>query len=88
MAKQKFTHFIPREKPKKRKGVHTKSQNKNAKRQKKQTRYKGQGRWLINLFIIFLVCLTNLLIIWIEYFFQRRRKRNEDKWEYKCRYAS
>ena len=44
MAKQKFTHFIPREKPKKRRGVHKKSQNKNEKRQKKQTRYKGQGR--------------------------------------------
>ena len=28
MAKQKFTHFVPREKPKKRKGVHTKSLNK------------------------------------------------------------
>ena len=49
MAKQKFTHFVPRDKPKKRPGVHTKSQNKNAKRQKKQTRYKGQGRWLKNL---------------------------------------
>ena len=49
MAKQKFTHFVPRDLPKKRPGVHTKSQNKNAKRQKKQTRYKGQGRWLKNL---------------------------------------
>ena len=36
MAKQKFTHFIPREKPKKRRGVHKKSQNKNEKRQKKK----------------------------------------------------
>lgn len=44
VAKQKFTTFTPREKPKKRKGVHTKSQNKSSKRQKKQTRYKGQGR--------------------------------------------
>jgi len=61
MAKQKFTHFIPREKPKKRRGVHTKSQNKSAKRQKKQTRYKGQGRWLIKLFINFLVYLMTLL---------------------------
>jgi hypothetical protein len=43
---------------------------------------------LIDLFIIFLVCLTNLLIIWIEYFFLKRRKRNEDKWEYICCYAS
>jgi hypothetical protein len=34
--------------------VHKKSQNKNEKRQKKQTRYKGQGRWLIDSFIIFL----------------------------------
>jgi hypothetical protein len=44
MAKQKFTHFVPREKPKKRKGVHKKSQNKSEKRQRKQTRYKGGGR--------------------------------------------
>ena len=47
MAKQKFTHFVPRDKPKKRPGVHKKTQNKNEKRQKKQTRYKGGGRWLI-----------------------------------------
>ena len=44
MARQKFTHFVPREKPKKRKGVHKKTQNKNEKIQRKQTRYKGQGR--------------------------------------------
>ena len=44
MAKQKFTHFVPREKPKKRKGVHKKSQNKSQKRQRKQTIYKGGGR--------------------------------------------
>ena len=44
MAKQKFVHFIPRDKPKKRPGVHKKSQNKSEKLQKKQTRYKGQGR--------------------------------------------
>lgn len=44
MAKIKFTHFVPRDKPKKRPGVHKKSQNKSEKLQKKQTRYKGQGR--------------------------------------------
>ena len=44
MATQKFTHFVPRDKPKKRPGVHKKSQNKNEKRQKKQIRYKGGGR--------------------------------------------
>ena len=44
MAKQKFVHFVPRDKPKKRPGVHKKSQNKSEKIQKKQTRYKGQGR--------------------------------------------
>ena len=32
MAKQKFTHFIPREKPKKRPGRHTKRLNKHKKR--------------------------------------------------------
>jgi hypothetical protein len=44
MAKQKFTHFIPREKPKKRRGVHKKSKNKDEKRMSKKSRYKGQGR--------------------------------------------
>ena len=44
MAKQKFTHFIPRDKPKKRgPRQHKKNLNKNEKRQKKLTRYKGQG---------------------------------------------
>jgi hypothetical protein len=44
VAKQKFTHFIPRDKPKKRgPGVHKKSLNKNEKRQKNTKRYLGQG---------------------------------------------
>ena len=43
-GKQKFTHFRTRDKPKKRRGVHTKSLNKHKKLQKKLTRYKGQGR--------------------------------------------
>ena len=44
MAKRTFKHFTPREKPKKRgPRQHKKSQNKSEKRQKKQTRYKGQG---------------------------------------------
>mgnify|MGYP003636555543 CR=1 FL=1 len=56
MAKQKFTHFIPRDKPKKRgPGKGKKSLNKNEKRQKNTKRYLGQGRWLINFFINFLV---------------------------------
>ena len=42
MAKQKFTHFVPREKPKKRPGVHKKRKNKNEKRDFKK--YIGQGR--------------------------------------------
>mgnify|MGYP001376173394 FL=1 len=44
MAKQKFVHFVPRDKPKKRPGVHKKNLNKSEKRNKKLTRYKGQGR--------------------------------------------
>jgi hypothetical protein len=44
MAKQKFTHFIPRDQHKKRPGVHKKSQNKSEKRQQNQNRYKGGGR--------------------------------------------
>ena len=45
MAKIKFTHFIPRDKPKKRgSGQHKKSMNKHEKRQKNTNRYLGQGR--------------------------------------------
>ena len=44
MARQKFTHFVPRDKPKKRPGRHKKSLNKSEKRQRKKTRYKGGGR--------------------------------------------
>jgi len=45
MAKVKFTHFIPRDKPKKRGSrKHKKSLNKNEKRQKRTRRYKGQGK--------------------------------------------
>ena len=43
MAKQKFTHFVPRDQPKKRPGVHKKSQNKSEKRQKIQTTRGLQG---------------------------------------------
>ena len=44
MAKQSFKYFTPRDKPKKRGArQHKKSLNKSEKRQKKQTRYKGQG---------------------------------------------
>lgn len=42
MAKQKFTHFIPRDKPKKRPRRHKKSLNKSEKRDFKP--YNGQGR--------------------------------------------
>jgi len=42
MAKQKFVHFVPREKPKKRPRVHKKSLNKDEKRNYK--RYNRQGR--------------------------------------------
>ena len=45
MARQKFTHFVPRDKPKKRgASQHKKNLNKHEKRQKKLTRYKGQGK--------------------------------------------
>ena len=42
MAKQKFTHFVPRPKPKKRPRRHTKSLNKSKKRSIKK--YNRQGR--------------------------------------------
>jgi len=43
MAKQKFTHFEKRERPKKRKGRHKKTLNKSERRQRK-AKYRGQGR--------------------------------------------
>ena len=44
LAKQKFTHFVPRDKPKKRgPRQHKKNLNKHEKRQKNLNRYKGQG---------------------------------------------
>ena len=42
MAKQKFVHYVPRPKPKKRPGVHKKRKNKSEKRDFKK--YIGQGR--------------------------------------------
>jgi hypothetical protein len=44
MAKQKFIHFVPSEKPKKRPGIHKKSKSKSEKLQQSRRRYKGQGR--------------------------------------------
>jgi len=44
VAKQKFVHFVPRPKPKKRPRRHKKDLNKNEKRMAKKNRYKGQGR--------------------------------------------
>ena len=41
---RKFKSFETRDKPKKRPGIHKKTQNKSEKLNKKQTRYKGQGR--------------------------------------------
>ena len=44
MAKQKFTHYTKRDRPKKRgPRKHKKNLNKAEKRQRKNTRYKGQG---------------------------------------------
>ena len=43
MRKAKGAEYEPRDQHKKRPGIHKKSPNKNEKRQKKQTRYKGQG---------------------------------------------
>jgi len=43
MAKQKFTHFVPRPKPRKRPGRHTKSPNKKKKLQHNK-KYNRQGK--------------------------------------------
>ena len=45
MAKRKFTNFVPRPKPRKRPGRHTKNLNKSKKRSYKK--YNRQGRWQI-----------------------------------------
>jgi hypothetical protein len=42
MARQKFVHFVPRPKPRKRPGVHKKNLNKSEKKSYKK--YNGQGR--------------------------------------------
>jgi len=44
MAKQKFVHFVPRDKPPKRPGVHKKRKSKSEKLHHKKTKYRGQGR--------------------------------------------
>ena len=44
MAKQRFTHYTKRDKPKKRPGIHKKSKSKSEKLQQSRHRYKGQGR--------------------------------------------
>ena len=43
MAKQKFTHFVPRPKPKKRPGIHKKRKNKSEKRDFKKYNRQGRG---------------------------------------------
>ena len=69
VAKQSFKFFTPRDKPKKRRGVHTKSLNKKKKLQKKLTRYKGQGRgWQHS---------QNILVLGYE-----RKTINNNKWWY------
>ena len=42
MARQKFVHFVPRPKPRKRSGIHKKRKNKSEKRDFKK--YNRQGR--------------------------------------------
>ena len=69
MAKQSFKFFTPRDKPKKRKGVHKKSKNKSEKRMIKKQRYKGQGRgWQQSL---------DILVLGYE-----RKKINYNKWRH------
>jgi len=44
MKKAKGGEYAPRDRPKRRPGVHKKSMNKSEKRMVKKSRYKGQGR--------------------------------------------
>jgi len=44
MAKQNFTHYIKRDKPKKRPGQHKKSPSKSEKNNNRNKKYQGQGR--------------------------------------------
>ena len=49
MAKQSFKFFTPRDKPKKRRGIHTKSLNKKKKLQKKINTLQRPGQGLTNI---------------------------------------
>ena len=67
MARQSFKFFTPRDKPKKRgPRQHKKNLNKAEKRQKKRTRYKGQG-WQ-----------TSFDILYIGY--ERKNYNNNSRW--------
>jgi hypothetical protein len=63
MAKQKFTHFVPKETPKKRKGVHKKSQNKSEKRQRKQTTLQRRWQMIKNFKDIVILLITSGVLI-------------------------
>ena len=55
MAKQNFSYYVKRDQNKKRPRKHKKCLNKAEKRQKKLTKYKGQGRgWHVSLSILYI----------------------------------
>ena len=55
VAKQKFTHFVPRDKPAKRPRKHKKSPSKSEKNNNKNKKYKGQGRgWQTSFSILYI----------------------------------
>ena len=56
MAKQNFSLYTPRDKPKKRPGKHKKSLNKAEKRNNKNKKYQGQGRgWQTSISILYII---------------------------------
>jgi len=57
MARQKFVHFVPRPKPRKRPGRHSKNLNKSKKRSYKK--YNRQGRWQTSHNLIYYPCNSN-----------------------------
>ena len=74
MAKQNFSLYTPRDKPKKRPGKHKKSLSKSEKRNNKHKKYIGQGGWQLSLIILYSLLESE------EY-----EKSNNNIWQYKSK---
>ena len=59
MAKQNFSHYVKRDKPKKRPGKHKKSLSQSEKNNNKHKKYQGQGRQFRKILILFTVAKSH-----------------------------